>query len=183
MLYIIRHGITDWNIRKKLQGQTDIPLNDEGRHMAEEASEECRNVHFDLCYCSPLIRARETAEIILRERSIPIITDERLKEMAFGICEGAENYREMPDTEIPVLFRSPEKYTDPPEGAESLDDLIRRTGEFLNELVYPKLKDGKDILIVGHGAMNSAIVSQVRNLPRSEFWSAGIPNCKLMRLL
>ncbi|MCR5501936.1 MAG: histidine phosphatase family protein [Lachnospiraceae bacterium] len=183
MLYVIRHGITDWNLKKKLQGQTDIPLNEEGRRMAKEAAAALRDIHFDLCYSSPLIRAKETAEILLRGRDIPILTDDRLKEMAFGICEGAEDYRHLEGTSIPVLFRTPEKYTDPPEGAESLDDLFARTGEFLTECIYPELNAGKDILIVGHGAMNSAIISNIRHLPRNEFWSTGIPNCKLIRLL
>ena len=59
MLYIMRHGRTDWNERHKLQGRTDIPLNANGRQMAEKAREEYADVHFDVCYCSPLIRARE----------------------------------------------------------------------------------------------------------------------------
>lgn len=82
MLYIMRHGRTDWNERHKLQGRTDIPLNANGRQMAEKAREEYADVHFDVCYCSPLIRARETAEIVLRGRDIPIIPDERLVEMS-----------------------------------------------------------------------------------------------------
>ena len=57
MLYIMRHGRTDWNDRHKLQGRTDIPLNEEGRRMAEKAAEEYRNVPLDVCWCSPLIRA------------------------------------------------------------------------------------------------------------------------------
>ena len=64
MLYIIRHGKTDWNVRHKMQGRTDIPLNEEGRQMAEAAREDYRDVHFDICFCSPLIRAKETAEIL-----------------------------------------------------------------------------------------------------------------------
>ena len=58
MLYIMRHGATDWNERHKLQGRTDVPLNADGRKMAEEAHDEYRNVHIDVCYCSPLIRAK-----------------------------------------------------------------------------------------------------------------------------
>ncbi|MBO4592414.1 MAG: histidine phosphatase family protein, partial [Eubacterium sp.] len=88
MLYIIRHGKTDWNVMHKLQGKTDVPLNDEGRAMAEQAREEYQDVHFDIAFCSPLSRARETAEILLRGRDIPIITDDRLTEMSFGIYEG-----------------------------------------------------------------------------------------------
>ena len=61
MLYIMRHGKTDWNAMRKLQGRTDIPLNEEGRQMAEHARTEYAVIHFDICYCSPLIRAKETA--------------------------------------------------------------------------------------------------------------------------
>ena len=182
MLYIIRHGRTDWNDLHKLQGRTDVPLNSEGRRMAEEAREAYRNVHFDICFCSPLIRARETAEILLRGRNIPILSDDRLAEMSFGSFEGTENSFQIPDCPINVLFFTPEQYVSPPGGAESLDELFARTGTFLRERVDPLLEEGKDILIVGHGAMNSSIVCQVRQLPRAQFWSAGIDNCKLMQL-
>ena len=183
MLYIIRHGKTDWNAKHKLQGRTDIPLNDEGREMAVSAANEYKDVHFDICYCSPLIRAKETAEILLKGRNVPIITDERLIEMSFGIYEGVENSFNIPDCPINQLFYHPEKYTVPAEGAESLGELFARTGEFLREVVEPQLNDNKDILIVGHGAMNSSIVCQVKNIPIEKFWSAGIENCKLMKLV
>lgn len=61
MLYIMRHGKTDWNALHKLQGRTDIPLNEEGRLMALKAHEEYKSWNIDVCYCSPLIRAVETA--------------------------------------------------------------------------------------------------------------------------
>ena len=107
MLYIMRHGRTDWNERNKLQGRTDIPLNANGRQMAEKAREEYADVHFDVCYCSPLIRARETAEIVLRGRNIPIIPDERLVEMSFGACEGMEYSFDKPGSPIADLFCTP----------------------------------------------------------------------------
>lgn len=183
MLYLIRHGRTDWNDLHKLQGQTDVPLNDEGRRMAEDARKEYLDVHFDICFSSPLIRAKETAEILLRDRNVPILTDDRLMEMSFGTFEGLENSFRIPDCPINTLFFTPEKYNSPPGGAESLDELFSRTGAFLREHVDPLLKEEKDVLIVGHGAMNSSIVCQVRQLPRAQFWSAGIENCKLMRLI
>lgn len=183
MLYILRHGRTDWNDKHKIQGHTDIPLNDEGRRMAEKAAEEYKDVHFDICFCSPLIRARETADILLKGRDIPIVYDDRLIEMSFGEYEGVENSFDIPDCLINVLFWEPDKYIDPPGGAESLDDLFARTGAFLREKAYPLAEQGKDVLIVGHGAMNSSIVCQVMNMPRKDFWSAGIENCKLMKLM
>ena len=183
MLYIIRHGKTDWNARRRLQGRTDVPLNSEGRRMAENARLEYADVHFDVCYCSPLIRARETAEILLRGRDVPIITDERLVEMSFGVCEGTEVDSQKPGSPINILFTEPGKYVTPVAGGESFEQLFARTGEFLREVVGPQLQQGKDILIVGHGAMNSSIVCQVRGLPLDKFWSAGIENCKLMKLI
>jgi len=182
MLYIMRHGKTDWNERHKIQGRTDIPLNEEGRQMARDAAAEYRDVHFDVCYCSPLIRARETAEILLSGRDVPIITDDRLVEMGFGVYEGIENSFSIPDCPINVLFFHPDQYTVPVENGESLDELFARTGAFLEELVEPDLAAGKDVLIVGHGAMNCSIVCQVKKRTRAEFWADGIPNCKLMTL-
>nr|WP_330419241.1 histidine phosphatase family protein [Lachnospira eligens] len=67
MLYIMRHGKTDWNACHKLQGRTDIPLNDEGRMMAAEAGEKYADIHFDECYSSPLARAKETARFFSKE--------------------------------------------------------------------------------------------------------------------
>ena len=182
MLYLMRHGETDWNARHKLQGRTDVPLNAAGRRMAEEAARKYRDVPFDVCFCSPLVRARETAEILLRGRDIPILPDDRLAEMGFGSYEGTENSFSDPDCPINVLFRSPEKYTDPPGGAESLESLFSRTGAFLRERAEPLLAEGKNVLVVGHGAMNSSIVCRVRGLPVRDFWSAGIENCRLMEL-
>ena len=62
MLYIMRHGKTDWNAVHRLQGSEDIPLNEEGRQMARDARKKYGDLRFDICYCSPLQRAQETAE-------------------------------------------------------------------------------------------------------------------------
>ena len=173
MLYIIRHGKTDWNNERKLQGRTDIPLNEEGIEMARRARDEYRNVSFDICYCSPLKRARQTADILLEGRDIPIITDDRLLEMSFGIYEGMANGYDDPDLYVSRLFRDPAGFTERLEGGESLDDLFERTGDFLESIVKPLLSQNKNVLIVGHGAMNSSIVSRIRGMERKDFWAAG----------
>ena len=182
MLYIMRHGKTDWNLLHKLQGKTDIPLNDMGRQMARQACERYKDVHFDVCYCSPLTRARQTAELVLEGRNIPVIIDERLSEMGFGIYEGTEEVFEKPECPVRVLFFNPEKY-EAEGGAESLADLLKRTNEFLNEVAFPLVNEGKDVLIMGHGAMNSAIIGNVKHKPLEEFWAEGIENCRLIKLL
>lgn len=183
MLYIIRHGKTEWNVRRKIQGRTDVPLNEEGREMARAAALEYADVHFDVCYCSPLLRARETAELLLDGRDVPIIYDDRLQEMCFGIYEGFEASFDHPDCPVNVIFKEPEKYDFEIEGAESWDDLFGRTGDFLNSVALPLVDEGKDVLIVGHGAMNLSLTCQIKNKPIEEFWSDSIENCKLKRLI
>ena len=182
MLYIIRHGKTDWNVMHKLQGKTDIPLNESGIVMAKEAHDRYKDVHFDVCYCSPLIRARQTADLLLEGRNVPIVIDNRLEEMGFGIYEGEQDVFEKPECPVRELFFNPAGYK-AVGGAESLEELIKRTGEFLNEVALPQVNEGKDVLIVGHGAMNSAIVGRIRNKPLEKFWEEGIENCKLIKLL
>ena len=182
MLYIMRHGKTDWNAVHKLQGKTDVPLSGEGREMVEKAGRLYRDTHFDVCFCSPLIRARETAEIILRGRNIPIIEDVRLEEMGFGVCEGTTDFTENPHNPIHLLFRAPETYVTPAEGGESLAELFERTGAFLREAAEPLLRQGKDVLIVGHGAMNASIICQIRQIPLKDFWGVKMKNAELLRL-
>ena len=183
MLYIMRHGKTEWNALHKLQGRTDIPLNEEGKRMARQACEKYKELNIDVCYCSPLVRALETAKIVLKNRKIPIIEDKRLSEMSFGEYEGIENSLAIPDCPINVIFNQPEKYIESVGGAETFEQLFARTGSFLKEIVEPQVQEGKDVLIVGHGAMNSSIICQVKQLPIEEFWSAGIEQCKIIKLI
>lgn len=179
----MRHGKTEWNALHKLQGRTDIPLNEEGKRMARQACEKYKELNIDVCYCSPLVRALETAQIVLKNRKIPIIEDKRLSEMSFGEYEGIENSLAIPDCPINVIFNQPEKYIESVGGAETFEQLFARTGSFLKEIVEPQIQAGKDILIVGHGAMNSSIICQVKKLPIEEFWSAGIEQCKIIKLI
>ena len=87
-LYIVRHGETDWNKKRRVQGHSDIPLNEYGIHLAKETAEGLKDTRFDVAYTSPLKRARQTAQIILGERKIPLYEEERVKEMGFGEYEG-----------------------------------------------------------------------------------------------
>lgn len=182
MLYIIRHGLTDWNKEYRLQGRTNIPLNQEGIEMAQKAAEKYRDIPFDVCYCSPLDRARKTAELLTAGRNISVIPDDRLLEMCFGECEGVQNIFEKPDCPMYNFFKDPLNYI-PPKGAETFDDLFTRTGSFLKEIAYPLVQEGKNVLIVGHGAMNNSIISQVRNIPIKDFWTIAIPNCEIIQLI
>lgn len=104
MLYIMRHGKTDWNAVHRLQGSEDIPLNEEGRQMVRDARKKYGDLRFDICYCSPLQRAQETAEIFLEGSGTPILTDDRLREMGFGMYEGTEHVTQKPECPVYTLF-------------------------------------------------------------------------------
>ena len=83
-LYLVRHGETDWNRARKIQGQVDIPLNEFGIHLAEETGKGLKDIPVDLCFTSPLGRAKQTAEIILKGRDVPVIEEPLIMEMALA---------------------------------------------------------------------------------------------------
>lgn len=88
---LIRHGLTDWNAAGKIQGQSDIPLNNEGRRQAEMLGERLLTEPYswDFCITSGLSRAEETGKIIAGKLGIPLIEpDERIRERAYGQVEG-----------------------------------------------------------------------------------------------
>lgn len=178
-LYILRHGQTDWNVVHKLQGRSDIPLNDNGRQMAKSAALKYKDLPFDICFCSPLIRAKETAEILLEGRTVPIIEDERLIEISFGEYEGKEGVMQQVGHPMYEFFNEPQNFH--PDGrCESLEELFARTGEFLEDKVYPLLKEGKKVLIVGHGAMNLSIINRIDEVPIAQFWDRLPMNCEMI---
>ena len=102
LLYVIRHGETEANKEGRFQGWSDNPLNEKGKELAVVTGRGMQGIRFDGCFSSPLIRARQTAQIILRESKnldVPILIDERIKENgkenAFGpICGVCQKKRQ-----------------------------------------------------------------------------------------
>ncbi len=146
MIYIIRHGQTDWNLTRTIQGKQDISLNDEGRKQARAIKEKLENEPIDLIICSPLIRTKETAEIINKDRNLPIIYDERLEERFFGEYEG-RNIKTVDTTDLWDYYKD-EHYLN----IESIGDLFARVYSLLDEILdkYPD----KNILLVSHGGVS-----------------------------
>lgn len=97
LITLIRHGQTDWNLEGRIQGSTDIPLNDTGRAQARAAAARLAGTRFDHVYTSPLMRAHETAEIIAGELGLPApLITVGMREHEFGAAEGLlwDAYRE-----------------------------------------------------------------------------------------
>ena len=180
-LYIVRHGETDWNKERKVQGHSDIPLNEYGRHLAEETAEGLKDVCFALAYTSPLKRAEETAKILLRDRKTPLIIDRRIKELGFGdyegmCCSGKE--KDVRSMEFNKFFKDTANYIPKGEG-ETIQQLYKRIGSFLAEICTRTDLEGKNILVSTHGAAMTALLNIIRkNTEIKEFWKYEVPpNC------
>lgn len=178
-LYIFRHGRTIWNAAGKIQGSTDIELTEEGRRMAEVTAEKIADIHFDAIYSSPLKRAYETACILKGKRNMDIIRDDRLRELNFGVLEGTSfvNIKEDGfDRRYSVFFTEPELY-EAPENGESLEQLCSRAADFL-KMLKKKYKEDDCVMIVAHGAMNKALLKNIKGLEIKDFWSGQLQqNC------
>lgn len=178
-LYVLRHGETSWNKERKLQGQQGADLDEEGVLLAQVTAEGMKDIPFDLCYSSPLLRARHTADIVLAGRNVPVIEDDRIKEIAFGAWEGLccdLNRIEIPMDRYISFHESPFSYI-PPEGGETIRQVIDRAQDLFRELVSSEELRDKTILISTHGCCTRAFLNSVYDDPM-DFWQGGVPmNC------
>lgn len=174
-LYLIRHGETDWNKEGKLQGWTDVPLNEAGRAVAEITRDAMKEIKFHAAFTSPLMRARETAEIILQGRNIPIIDEARIIEVGFGDYEGSQ--KSQWDENIKNFFFQTERYV-PAGNGETLEEVLMRERTFLKELFQNPDYQDSTLLISTHGAALSGLLTLIKDNPVSKYWAGGLhKNC------
>ena len=171
-LYLIRHGETDWNKIHRLQGRSNVSLNDHGRELARLTKEALKDIPFDAAYTSPLDRAAETGEIILEGRNLVLHKDWRLAEADFGIYEGIRE-QELRQKNDPFM-----KFFDDPEkkkktgGAENHKDVMIRAKDFLESTVLPGESEFEHMVIFSHGAWIHAFLTVVYHRGIKDFWHA-----------
>ena len=163
---------------RRLQGRSDVPLNAYGRELAAATAEALKDVPFDAVFCSPLSRARETAELIAGERAVRLQTDERLVEIAFGEGEGRNilQIRETPEDPLYLFFNAPERFV-PLKGGERFEDVYGRTAAFVEEKILPLEGVCENVLVVAHGVANRSILNPAAGIPIEEFWRIQLRNC------
>ena len=147
-LYVIRHGKTDWNNLRLMQGRVDIPLNEEGRDDAVKLASSINLSDIYICFSSPLKRARETAEIIVQNK-LEIVYDDLLIERDFGDYEGCEVNFDL------IQKQWDYKLNDKRGNIESIKECLNRAKVFLGKIKkeYPN----KTILIISHGSFIKAL--------------------------
>lgn len=147
-LYIVRHGQTDWNVNKKIQGQKDTNLNFTGISQANEIRKQVNNLDIDLIMCSTLKRARKTAEIINQDRKLKIIYKEALMERGLGDFEAMDCKDE--DGDIYNYHKNLKIMN-----VEPVKNLCDRINNLLNDI---KLNYSKNtVLLVTHSGTARAI--------------------------
>ncbi len=153
-LTLIRHGLTDWNVAGRFQGQTDRPLSEEGRRQARRLARRTpRFGPIDLVVASPLSRARETAELAFPGRRIE--TDPRLMELDFGVFEGATAEENLRRPEWTAWYADP--YTTAAPGGESYRQLRDRAVGWFEALP----RDMSHVVAVTHSGTIQMILAHV----------------------
>lgn len=158
-IYLMRHSETDWNRQGRTQGQTDIHLNENGRKIASLCGDGMKDIPIDLCISSPLSRARETAELVLRENTRfndegrIFKTDKRLLEVNFGEWEGllAAPSKGLIDVNLLRRYFREHDATYTPKGAETIAYVSQRTRNFLGDIARDTALRDKNILVMSHG--------------------------------
>ena len=169
-LFIVRHGVTDYNLAHLLQGRTDIPLNNIGKKQAIELGEELGDLPIDMIYTSPLVRAKETAFLLHLPCSIRI--DERLIERDLGIFEGT--------SQRDYNKRKYGKYSkkERMDGVEPLCEIWDRLDSFFQEL---KQKPYETVLIVTHGGVIQVIRDYFKGMPKDKVCKGkSSKNCEVL---
>jgi len=155
----VRHGRTAWNALRRFQGQTDIPLDDEGLAQAQALAAHLRAERFDLALASDLIRARTTAETICAERDILLEFTPELREMHFGAWEGLtwdQIVVRWPELEA-RNEKAPMYYT--AEGGESWDGLCERVDALLRATTARMGADDRALIVSHAGVMHGIVRS------------------------
>jgi broad specificity phosphatase PhoE len=151
-IYLVRHGRTEWNDQKLIQGHIDIPLNSEGKTTAKELAKELRKIKFDKVYSSDLLRAKQTAEIIALEHKLEVETTKTLRERNFGPFQGGPRERLKEIDQVLETLTDEQRYSYVHNGAvESDESMMTRFLTFLRSIAVAN--SGKTVLVATHGGI------------------------------
>ena len=185
LLYVTRHGETDFNVEKRYTGSTDIPLNDKGLQQAKELASKVSDIRFDVIVSSPLLRARQTAEVIHNSSGVPVVVIDEFAEISAGVYEGLT--REEAQAKYPEVWaRLAEIWVkmgwrpldDAPTGGETLRQFDARIAAGLAKLKaeYPESK----VLLVCHAFAARTINRQVTGLSFDDMDTFTLGNCEIV---
>ena len=163
--YLARHGETDWNRARRIQGQADIPLNQSGRAQAGLLGQRLADVSFSAIYASDLSRAMETARLAAGEGASELVPVRELREIAYGEWEGltfAEAEARDPEGFAERMLRQNVRYA--PPGGENVEQFVERVRQF-HVRVRARHGSGERLLVVGHSGSLLALLVCLLDMP------------------
>lgn len=163
---IVRHGETDWNKRGVLQGWLDVPINDLGRRQAHALAQSLEGAGLSAVWCSPLIRARETADIVTKQLKLPPpFVHAGIKEKNFGAVQGIPKH-ELAELN-PALLEQIIRRNPAAEfaGGETMDEFADRVLAAFDEI--DKHSGANRVLVITHGWVMDVITRHIHGLERS----------------
>ena len=178
-LILIRHGQSEWNALNQFTGWKDPDLTAKGIEEAHNAGRIINNlkINFDLVFTSALIRAQNTAEIILKEINQPLSTikNQALNERNYGDLAGLNKddaRKRWGDEQVHIWRRS---YDIPPPGGESLKDTGERVLPFFMKEILPDVCEGKTVLLAAHGNSLRSLIKFLDNISDEDIVKLEIP--------
>lgn len=179
-LYIVRHGVTDWNQAMRMQGHSDVPLNDEGRDQATRIASRLAALELPLeaVWSSDLSRARQTAEAVAAPLGLPIQVTPLLREIMLGEWEGLnqEEIEARGDGELLRKYRSSPAGARPP-GGETLEHAWERMMRVRTEIAAAH--PGGQVAVVGHGGTLRALLCAALDAPVASMLRFSLGNTSL----
>ena len=174
-IFLIRHGETAWNNEGIFRGQSDIPLNERSLQQARATADYLRSVHFTAVYCSPLSRARQTADAICAAREVKPTPLDAFNDISFGPWEG-KTFNELeklyPEA-IKTWREQPEKHKLP--GAETLSEAMRRA--YIKMEMLALANEGQNIAVVSHRVILKLLILAAFNSGSEGFWKIKQDTC------
>jgi uncharacterized phosphatase len=177
VLYVVRHGETDFNKQGRYCGSTDIPLNEKGIKQAKQLAEKLVLINIDIIVASSLIRAKKTAEIINENINVSLTVSNEFWERSMGYYEGIT--REEAEKNHPDMWK---KIGDDSTGGETFMDFEKRIIDALKKLEnnYPD----KNVLLVTHGGVAMVINRYYSNLTFEEMCNGfRLGNCEIVKYI
>lgn len=177
LVYLVRHGATDWNQAGRIQGQLDVPLNAEGRAQAQLVAQRLASVEATALYSSDLLRAYETAQIIGQATGLPVIQKPGLREMHFGTWQGltVQQIRER-DPEVYAARRA-NPYEVPPPGGQPWQQFYQQVVRALHDILQETA--AQRLIVATHSGVCTVLGLEALGLGYTGKRTFGNANCAI----
>ncbi len=166
-LILVRHGESEWNAKGIWTGLTDIPLSEKGRQEAKNVASLLRNIKLDIAYTSVLTRAKQTLNVIknvLGLKSLPTFENKALNERDYGVFTGKNKWEIEKEYGEKTFLNIRRAWNYPIPKGKTLKDVYNRVVPYYQSDILPKLKEGKNVLVVAHGNSLRALVKYLENI-------------------